>query len=59
MSFLVETGTHPDASARLKSRYRAPELYDLVGRRGWTPARYARFIVDVMIAGLLPPKLAR
>ena len=34
----------------------SPELYELlVGRRGWTPARYARFIVDVMIAALLPP----
>jgi AcrR family transcriptional regulator len=38
----------------------SPELYDLmVGRRGWTPARYARFIADVMTAGLLPPKKAR
>jgi AcrR family transcriptional regulator len=33
----------------------SPELYDLlVVRRGWPLARYARFIVDVMIAGLLP-----
>jgi len=33
----------------------SPELYDLlVGRRGWSLARYARFIVNVMIAGLLP-----
>jgi len=34
----------------------SPELYELlVRRRGWTAARYARFIVDVMIAALLPP----
>ena len=33
----------------------SPELYDLlVCRRGWALTRYARFIVDVMIAGLLP-----
>lgn len=33
----------------------SPELYDLlVVRRGWPLTRYARFIVDVMIAGLLP-----
>ena len=33
----------------------SPELYDLlVNRRGWPPARYARFIVDVMSAALLP-----
>jgi len=38
----------------------SPELYDLmVGRRGWTPARYADFIADVMIAALLPPATAR
>ena len=38
----------------------SPELYELlVRRRGWTPARYARFIVDVMIAALLPPAHAR
>jgi AcrR family transcriptional regulator len=38
----------------------SPELYELlVSRRGWTPARYARFIVEVMISGLLPPKKAR
>ncbi len=33
----------------------SPELYDLlVVRRGWPLTRYARFIADVMIAGLLP-----
>jgi AcrR family transcriptional regulator len=33
----------------------SPELYDLlVNRRGWPLARYARFIVDVMSAALLP-----
>ena len=38
----------------------SPELYELlVGRRGWTPPRYARFIVTVMISGLLPPEKAR
>ena len=34
----------------------SPELYDLlVNRRGWPLTRYARFIVDTMIAALLPP----
>ena len=33
----------------------SPELYDLlVVRSGWTLKRYARFIVDVMTAALLP-----
>jgi AcrR family transcriptional regulator len=32
----------------------SPELYELlVHRRGWPLARYARFIADVMVAGLL------
>jgi len=32
----------------------SPELYELlVDRRGWPLARYARFITDVMVAGLL------
>ena len=32
----------------------SPELYELlVDRRGWPLARYARFIADVMVAGLL------
>ena len=34
--------------------YSAPELYELlVLRRGWTPARFSRFIVDAMIDALL------
>jgi AcrR family transcriptional regulator len=37
----------------------SPELYELlVGRRGWTLARYARLIANVMAAGLLPPRRA-
>lgn len=33
----------------------SPELYDLlVTRSGWPLARYARLVVNVMIAGLLP-----
>jgi AcrR family transcriptional regulator len=32
------------------------ELYDLlVTQRGWTPPRFARFLADFMINGLLPP----
>jgi AcrR family transcriptional regulator len=32
----------------------SPELYELlVDRRGWPLARYARFVTDVMVAGLL------
>jgi AcrR family transcriptional regulator len=34
----------------------SPELYDLlVNRRAWPLARYAQFIVDMMIGALLPP----
>ena len=37
----------------------SPELYDLVvGRRGWTLTRYARLIVDVMVAALLPQRVS-
>jgi AcrR family transcriptional regulator len=32
------------------------ELYDLlVAQRGWSPARFARFLADFMITALLPP----
>jgi AcrR family transcriptional regulator len=32
------------------------ELYDLlVSQRGWSPPRFARFLADFMINGLLPP----
>jgi AcrR family transcriptional regulator len=38
----------------------SPELYGLlVDRRGWPLARYARFIVNVMVAGLLPSQSGR
>lgn len=31
------------------------ELYELlVLHRGWTPARYARWVVDALVAALLP-----
>ena len=34
--------------------YSAPELYELlVLRRGWTPARFGRFIADAIIEALL------
>jgi AcrR family transcriptional regulator len=37
--------------------YSSPELYELlVLTRGWPIRRYAEFIVDAMIAALLPPK---
>ena len=40
--------------------YSSPELYDLlVLRRGWTPERYGRFIVDGMVAALLSPQRSR
>src|SRR5260370_7834458 len=37
--------------------YSSPELYELlVLTRGWPLSRYAHFIVNAMIAALLPPK---
>ena len=40
--------------------YSAPELYELlVLRRGWSPARYGRFVADAMIDALLPPDCRR
>jgi AcrR family transcriptional regulator len=43
------------ATARdLMWTYTAPDLYDLlVRRRGWSVGRYARFVTDAMVAGLL------
>ena len=39
--------------------YSSPELYELlVLRRGWSLARYGRFIADAMIAALLPVRPA-
>ncbi len=52
----LRPGMRPSQAADLLWACSSPELYDLlVRRRGWALTRYARFIVDVMIAGLLPP----
>ena len=51
----LRAGMQPSQAAELLWACSSPELYDLlVRRRGWALTRYARFIVDVMIAGLLP-----
>ena len=51
----LRAGMRPSQAADLLWACSSPELYDLlVRRRGWALTRYARFIVDVMIAGLLP-----
>ena len=51
----LRDGVRPDKAADVLWACSSPELYDLlVRRRGWALARYARFIVDVMIAALLP-----
>lgn len=51
----LRAGMGPNQAADLLWACSSPELYDLlVRRRGWALTRYARFIVDVMIAGLLP-----
>jgi AcrR family transcriptional regulator len=51
----LRAGMQPSQAADLLWACSSPELYDLlVRRRGWALTRYARFIVDVMIAGLLP-----
>ena len=50
----LRAGMRPDQAADLLWACSSPELYDLlVRRRGWAVTRYARFIVDLMIAGLL------
>ncbi len=42
------------AAADVLWSYSSPELYELlVLRRGWSPARYGRFVADAMIAALL------
>jgi AcrR family transcriptional regulator len=51
----LRAGMRPSQAADLLWACSSPELYDLlVRRRGWALSRYARFIVDVMISGLLP-----
>jgi len=51
----LRKGMPPGEAADVMWACSSPELYDLlVGRRGWSLARYARFIVNVMTAGLLP-----
>jgi hypothetical protein len=51
----LRAGMRADQAADLLWVCSSPELYDLlVRRRGWTLTRYARLIVDVMVAGLLP-----
>jgi hypothetical protein len=36
--------------------YSSPELYGLlVITRGWTPARYGKFVGESLVAALLPP----
>jgi AcrR family transcriptional regulator len=51
----LRAGIRAGQAADLLWACSSPELYDLlVRRRGWALTRYARFIVDVMIAGLLP-----
>jgi AcrR family transcriptional regulator len=50
----LRAGLRQSQAADLLWACSSPELYDLlVRRRGWALTRYARFIVDVMIAGLL------
>jgi AcrR family transcriptional regulator len=51
----LREGLKPSEAADVLWACSSPELYDLlVRRRGWALARYARFIVDVMTAALLP-----
>ena len=51
----LRKGVRPREAADVLWACSSPELYDLlVRRRGWALTRYARFIVDVMIAALLP-----
>jgi AcrR family transcriptional regulator len=51
----LREGLKPGEAADVLWACSSPELYDLlVRRRGWALARYARFIVDVMTAALLP-----
>ena len=50
----LRDGIRPTQAADVLWACSSPELYELlVVRRGWPLARYARFIADVMAAGLL------
>jgi AcrR family transcriptional regulator len=52
----LRAGLRPSEAGDVLWACTSPELYDLlVVRRRWPLARYARFIVEVMQAGLLPP----
>jgi hypothetical protein len=51
----LRAGLTLDAAADVLWAYSSPEFYELlVIRRGWSVARYGRFIADAMIAALLP-----
>ncbi|MBJ7608090.1 MAG: TetR family transcriptional regulator [Candidatus Dormibacteraeota bacterium] len=50
----LRPGVSLSAAAAVLWTYSSPELCDLlVFRRGWSPARYGRFIADAMVAALL------
>lgn len=50
----LRNGITAAAAAEVLWTYSAPELYDLlVSRRGWTPARYGKFVADAMTSALL------
>jgi AcrR family transcriptional regulator len=51
----LRAGLTLDAAADVLWAYSSAEFYELlVIRRGWSVARYGRFIADAMIAALLP-----
>jgi len=50
----LRPGVTRAAARDLLWTYTAPDLFDLlVRRRGWSVRRYARFVTDAMVAGLL------
>ena len=54
----LRSGLSVAATAELLWTYTAPELYELlVGKRGWTPARFGAFVADALIAALLRPEI--
>jgi AcrR family transcriptional regulator len=51
----LRPGVTQAVAAEIMWTYSSPDLYDLlVGRRGWSLARYGRFVTESMLGALLP-----
>ena len=45
-----------DEAVDIVCALQGPEVYEILTRRGWTPQRWERFVVDALTAALLPER---